>query len=695
MGALQIVVEGLSRWRRGIARALLLIGALAGITLGAPAYAQIAFRSAQSSAATGSGIVFVAAGAQTVGTGATIAPAIPVTTPQAGDFAVLIVAGRPTDTSEPVAPAGWTVRSSSLREVGANDLKIMTFYRVLTYGDAGTTVTVNLPANWQGAAAGMSGQIAVWRGVDPTTPFDVADVTGSSAAVRDWTPPAITTVTNGAWAISAVATSDDNDLNVRTANGFTGRMTRTNYDTTTGGDHAIALADKPQATAGAVTMIQWREEANSNDPWVGITFALRPVPTNSLEINVPAGTTTGDVMIASITYRPCSNTSGAACTTTIAPPAPAGTWTLVNTTSTDQTTGGGTGGFGNRLFVYQRVATGAEPASYTWTFGGVPVHAGAAGGIISFSGVDNAAPIDVEFGNTTASSTTHNATGPGPAFNGITTTVANTMLVTSHSANSSTAWAPPTGMTERVDVASLPITNDLGDSIAMNHQAFAGPGATGPRAAGWTAPPAGDAGIAHILALRPAVAFSHYAITQPSGANFATCEPAVARITAHDAAHAAVNPPAGTTLTIRTSTNTGIWQAFSAAAGDLGTAANFVSSGANNGQASYTWSGAESVLQVRLRHNTVASPGVNLNPAGSPQEDATEDPTFNFSNAVWRITADGSSTASVNTQIAGKESNVAPGAQTLFVQAVATAPATGACTTLFRNQTLNVEFAAV
>ena len=92
-------------------------------------------------------------------------------------------------------------------------------------------------------------------------------------------------------------------------------------------------------------------------------------------------------------------------------------------TVTDQTTGGGTGGFGNRLFVYQRVATGAEPASYTWTFGGQVVHGGAVGGIITFSGVDTASPIVVRLARRRPRATSHIA----PSID--TGAVTNTMLV--------------------------------------------------------------------------------------------------------------------------------------------------------------------------------------------------------------------------------------------------------------------------
>lgn len=105
------------------------------------AFALLALTSASGRA---QNISFVGAGAQVAAeTAGSITPAIPSGT-VAGDFAVLIVAGRPTDTSQPAAPTGWTLRTSALMEVGANDLKIVTYYRVLAAGDANPEVT--LPA---------------------------------------------------------------------------------------------------------------------------------------------------------------------------------------------------------------------------------------------------------------------------------------------------------------------------------------------------------------------------------------------------------------------------------------------------------------------------------------------------------------------------------------------------------------------
>ncbi len=117
-------------------------------------------------------------------------------------------------------------------------------------------------------------------------------------------------------------------------------------------------------------------------------------------LNKPAGTTVGDVMIASIGYRPCSNSSGGGCTTSIN--APAG-WTLIRLV--EQKTGGGTGGYGLRLGIWYRVVTASDASvpNYTWTIGGAPAHNGAAGVLSSFINVDTANPIVIDAGQATPS----------------------------------------------------------------------------------------------------------------------------------------------------------------------------------------------------------------------------------------------------------------------------------------------------
>ena len=100
----------------------------------------------------------------------------------------------------------------------------------------------------------------------------------------------------------------------------------------------------------------------------------------TLTINVPAGTTTNDAMVAAIAVRP--NTA------VITPPAG---WALVRRMDN-------AAGSANSLAIYRKVGDASEPASYSWTFS---ASTGSAGGIRSFAGVDLTIPIDVENGAST------------------------------------------------------------------------------------------------------------------------------------------------------------------------------------------------------------------------------------------------------------------------------------------------------
>ncbi|HEX9730119.1 MAG TPA: hypothetical protein VGA37_16605, partial [Gemmatimonadales bacterium] len=220
-------------------------------------------------------------------------------------------------------------------------------------------------------------------------------------------------------------------------------------------------------------------------------LALRPAGAN-LTINKPTGTVQDDVMIASVAVRPSSST--------ITPPTG---WTLIRTDTWDS-------GITEILSTYRKVAGASEPASYSW---GLTASTGAVGGILSFSGVDTTTPIDVSNGQQVN-------TGDDVAAPSVTTTVANTMLVTAHAVTSSgtsgSAWTPPTGMTEAVDVSSSSGTG--GESIELNYVLQASAGATGTKTATMSAHD--DAGgAAQIIALRPEFSIGTVACTSAGGAN--------------------------------------------------------------------------------------------------------------------------------------------------------------------------------
>ena len=184
----------------------------------------------------------------------------------------------------------------------------------------------------------------------------------------------------------------------------------------------------------------------------------------------------------------------------------------------------------------------------------------------------------------------------------------------------------------------------------------------------------------------PCASFMHYAINLPGGSTALTCEPAQVRIAAHDSGHAEVAPPAGTLLTLSTSSGAGVW-----VAGLVGGTGTWTPSGLNNGQATYLWPGGETNFTVQLRQNTPATLSVNLLDNGGRNEASTEDPSITFADTAFRVTdAAGATVATLGTQISGKPSNVGFGAQTRYLQAMRTDTHTGACTTVFQNKTVNV-----
>jgi MSHA biogenesis protein MshQ len=177
----------------------------------------------------------------------------------------------------------------------------------------------------------------------------------------------------------------------------------------------------------------------------------------------------------------------------------------------------------------------------------------------------------------------------------------------------------------------------------------------------------------------PCSQVDHYQITLPGGATAVTCDPAQVTVTAHDATHNPVTPPAGTVVSMSTSTVDGVWTVKDAGTG------TFVSSGLNNGVASYAWPGGESAFIVRLRHNTTATLSVNLVDSDSKTEAAGEDPSLTYANAAFRISTGANTPLTIGTQISGKPSNTGFGSQNLFLQAIRTDTSTGACTGVFPN----------
>jgi MSHA biogenesis protein MshQ len=181
----------------------------------------------------------------------------------------------------------------------------------------------------------------------------------------------------------------------------------------------------------------------------------------------------GDVLVASIAVRPS--------TAVITPP---GGWTLLRRIDNAL-------GKSNTLAVYWRVAVVGESASHAWSFS---TSTGSVGVIAAFYGADPSSPIDVENGQSTPTSLTHDTPS-------VTTTRTQTMLMTAHAFSSSASWTPPLGMAEALEVASQTVPNGAGISLEVNYALQPAAGATGVKSA--TASSGADTGNAEILALSP------------------------------------------------------------------------------------------------------------------------------------------------------------------------------------------------
>lgn len=194
----------------------------------------------------------------------------------------------------------------------------------------------------------------------------------------------------------------------------------------------------------------------------------------TIALPMPAGAQAGDFLIAHLTYK-----QGSASPVTI----PSG-WTQLRADDSIPDSGGVTS------FICTRVATAGEPASYTFTFHDFRQ---ASGGIIAYSGVKTALPIDVTTVATSQSTTT-------PTTPSISTVYTKPWLIwflaARDNASGDTA-TPPTGMTQRWR-ANAPGT---GCVSLLADQVFNGPGNSGTKAG--TISPAAVT-VAQALFLSPA-----------------------------------------------------------------------------------------------------------------------------------------------------------------------------------------------
>ncbi len=436
--------------------------------------AAIAFRAAsKASASSGSvsSISYVGSGTKDNQDNGNVQPQLPASY-ATGDLFICLVESRDNVAHAISSPTGWTKLYSF---ANGSSSQASLFYKFAA------STSENDPVITHSGGSSIVANCSAFRGVDTSTPFDVSYAAASSSADNTVETGSFTTITAKSLLLFAGHMADNHtSMSVTTNGGLTWSQSIFTTAANVNGQ-AISLFYASKTTAGSIGPIVGTVTYSASSTAAvsnGVLLALRP-KLSKLSINVPTGTVSGDVMIASIAV-----TRGTVTITT-----PAG-WTLIraiqNTSSTT-----------SRLAVFRRVVTASELASYTWSLSAS--HSGVVGGIVSFSGVDNTNPVDKENGNTTASSTTH-------ATPSITPVSANVMLVGTFSYASAGTWTPPTGMTEAVDVASQTTNNSAGEAMEMTYQTQAAIAAAGAKSAVATATK--DRGATEIVALKASTSTS-------------------------------------------------------------------------------------------------------------------------------------------------------------------------------------------
>jgi len=310
-----------------------------------------------------------------------------------------------------------------------------------------------------GTAGEASGGIASYLGVNTTTPVDAAHAQYNNGT-SNVDNSGLTTTTANDMLVYAVGIVVPTTVNVPA--GFTQQWRAASNTSTTS-----EMSQELVASAGATGTIHGTLNGGANSN-ITMLIALRPagaVPppppaggialraaaagTNgaggsTLTINVPVGTSSGDVMIAHVIVRTAGNT--------ITLP-PGWIQVLRKDSSSSISTA-----------MYEKVAGTSEPASYTWSFG---TAGEASGGIASYIGVNTTTPVDTS--NAQYNSSTSNVDNSG-----LTTTTANDMLVYAVGIVVPTTVNVPSGFTEQWYTASNSSTTS-----EMSQELVASAGATG------------------------------------------------------------------------------------------------------------------------------------------------------------------------------------------------------------------------
>lgn len=205
--------------------------------------------------------------------GASLTPAIP-TGAQSGDLMVAICFRGGNGASETWddnggGGNGWTALSPNNYDATDRDVESRLFYKIHTGTESDPTFT-------HGGSYALVCILLAFRGVDNTTPFDVTyNNTNHYVYATDTANPtnsAITTVTDGAWAILLCGQTDNNITGIVVPTGYTARG-----DSAGNLNRQAFVATKEIATAGTETPAAWANTgADGTEESQAYTLAIRP-----------------------------------------------------------------------------------------------------------------------------------------------------------------------------------------------------------------------------------------------------------------------------------------------------------------------------------------------------------------------------------------------------------------------------------
>ena len=378
------------------------------------------------------------------------------------------------------APAGWTtvrVDDDSNHEMQGVFWKFVSGSEPATYTFTNTTADTGREG---------SGGIVAYDGVDTVSPIDAHGATVYPTGGTSITAPSLNTTVPGTRLLTLVGQRANGPVTPPT--GMTER-----FEVTSSNQNLVELSD--QAIAAAGTTGTRTATSADNGSSVAQSVALRPLQvtsvgsagvgsasngnTSTISLPVPAAAAAGDVLVAHVVLH--THVFGANPL-----PAPSG-WTRVRTDSDN-----------NHVIaaVFWRVATGSEPASYSFTNNSGDTTQQATGAIMAYRGVDPAHPIDAHAG---ATSVTGSDTLVAPS---VTTTRPNTRLLSLVGVygNDQGPATPPASMTERYEdtvTSEVSVIETLGEAA---DERLSAAGASGTRS---TTVPGTDTSVAQSIVLRP------------------------------------------------------------------------------------------------------------------------------------------------------------------------------------------------